>query len=273
MLKILFFTFVTLLTPPKIEGKVTEHKIKSIYFTMVEYPPYLTSHEGKHRGLIVDVIYEALKTQGVKFDFRLMSYARAVKEAVDGNSDGTISNLIFISEEDQKRLYRKNRYITFMEALLFKKKRFPKAPSGYKDNVSYFDGKRVEAVKNTNMHIDESRVQFSSHRTMEGMLKKLELDRIDFAIVTHLNVIDYFLKNKIKVAQYSHTKINTSGSYAFFSKKRPDYELKADILEKGIWTIMANGTYAELVKHYYGGQLPPYTVWPTTKDFIPEILY
>ena len=155
-----------------------------------------------------------------------------------------------------------------MEALLFKKSRFPDAPEGYHANKEYFDGKRVDVVLDTNMHVDESRVKFATNRRMVSMLDKLKLDRTDFAIVTYLNVVDYFNKNEINFTDYGHTKVNTSGSYALFSKKRKYYKEKADILEQGIWKILENGTYQKLVKHYYGDVEPPYDVWPTTKKFV-----
>ena len=112
---------------------------KAVRLSTMVYPPYSYEDNGKITGMAIDIVAEALESQGYKIAVELLPWSRVLTSAKRGKIDGVI--MIFKNKERQAY------YIYSQEVLL------PEIISFFKhaDSPVTFDGS-FESVEHLESH-------------------------------------------------------------------------------------------------------------------------
>ncbi|GGC70738.1 substrate-binding periplasmic protein [Undibacterium terreum] len=214
-----------------------------------DWYPYSALKNGQLQGFAVDVIDAAYASVGVKVQFVAAPYARCLMLVQTGQAMGCFDSL-----NDAK----------LGQEFVFHKEPIFKAVIGIyaradaaaqKITVAELKGHRVgfthgytygdEVEKDNRIFREDAPTDISS-------LRKLLLGRSEYSLV-YTRVVDYLnafyaseLQGKIRqVGIVTEDKLFVS-----FSKLRPEAARYADLLDKGLQTVRANGTYAVLEKKW-----------------------
>ena len=219
--------------------------------TMV-YPPYSYEEDGKVTGMAIDIVAEALESQGYKMSADLMPWSRVLTSAKRGKIDGVI--MIFKNEE------RLAHYIYSQEVLLpeiisfFKHVDSPVTFDGSFESVGHLRITPVDSVsygkKFDNAVKEGALPHLRGISSLEEALTMLEAKRTDLVPgnrdVTYQTLARMpNLKNLVEVTP----EIESLPSYVSFTKKR-DLTAVRDAFDAGIRQMRESGRYDEIIRSY-----------------------
>ncbi len=220
-------------------------------FTLIaedDWKPYSSLKNGEIKGLSIDLITEAYKSQNMLVKFKSKPYSRCMMEAMTINELGCFN--------------------TLKDDLLEQKYLFPKSHL-FESTISIYATLENVSQNLTHLDLDNKKVGFTNGYTYGNKIEKNEKIKKHFANTDLANLnklinkrIDYVLiyeevleqllvenpnlKNKIK-------KVGTLGPqklYISFSKKNPLSNEAIKYFDNGMDEIKKNGTYALLMKKW-----------------------
>ena len=199
-------------------------------------------------GLAPDVIKAAFKSQGIHVITRPVPFARCLHEVEEGKALGCFDTVISVET--------KSRYIFHPTPLFEADMVVYGAPNENKRPMTFKDleGKIVGTTNGYTYpteFLQYKRITHSPGPTEKSQLEKLASGRVQYAVLWGLTA-SYLLRENPTLA--SKVKplgvISRTGLYLSFSKKHKDGAKYAGILEKGLQTIISNGTYARIIEKF-----------------------
>lgn len=195
-------------------------------------------------GLAPDIIKAAFKSQGVRVITRPVPFARCLHEVEEGKALGCFDTVISI-ETESKHIFHPTPLFE-ADMVVYGSPSETKRPMTFKD----LEGKIVGTTNGYTYpteFLQNKRITHSPGPTEKSQLEKLANGRVHYAVLwgltaTYLLRENPSLNNKVKPLGV----ISRTGLYLSFSKKHKDGAKYAAILEKGLQTIISNGTYARI---------------------------
>ncbi|BDU43107.1 MULTISPECIES: substrate-binding periplasmic protein [Vibrio] len=236
------FLFLSLLLVPA--GNATQ--MKELIGVQDEWAPFAMS--GENKGIAVDIVTEALKSQGYRLRFKMMPFARAIHEVKRSRVDILVAT--WLTEE-------RTEYLSYSHPYFYNSVKFIKRKG---DGFEYFgmnslEGKVVGIVRSYG-YGDEftNSPLFERHPVVDtlGNLKKLEAGRIDLTLEEPL-VAKHIMRNAgMDVDQFAFTKnaLSINALHVSISNKHPNANNILRAFNIGLKEIKKNGTYWEILVKY-----------------------
>ncbi|WP_347356286.1 transporter substrate-binding domain-containing protein [Bdellovibrio sp.] len=195
-------------------------------------------------GLAPDIIKAAFKSQGVRVITRPVPFARCLHEVEEGKALACFDTVISIETEGKYIFHSTPLFEADM--VVYGAPNESKRPMTFKD----LEGKVVGTTNGYTYpteFLQNKRITHSPGPTEKSQLEKLASGRVHYAVLWGLTA-SYLLQENPSLS--SKVKplgvISRKGLYLSFSKKYKDGAKYAGILEKGLQTILSNGTYARI---------------------------
>ena len=234
--------------------------VSNVYADKIEiradsWCPYNCEPSDKNKGFMIEIAEEALKTSGHSIDYKLMPWARAVKEANDGN----ISAVVGAAKEDAPDLIFPTESLGKSSSCFF-----VDSSSSWKfDNLASLNGQVLGAIKDysyseaLDKYIvdnakDPNKVAIISGETaLKQNVEKMKLKRVS-VVVEDSNVMADHLKttgqsNQVKLAGCLP---ESREVYIAFSPKNPNSKKYAEELSKGIESLRKSGQLKTILDKY-----------------------
>ncbi|MEK2690796.1 substrate-binding periplasmic protein [Bdellovibrio sp. GT3] len=194
------------------------------------------------QGLAPDIIRAAFKSQGITVIFRPMPFTRCMKEVDLGRSLGCFDTLINADTQD--------RYL-FHPTPLFKAEMYIYGKINSKPvTLIDLEGKKVGVTMGytyPTTFIENKKILREVGPTEKSQMQKLASGRIDYAILWGLTGEKILKDNPHLLSKVKAVgKVSRDSLYINFSKKHKDGAKYAAIFEKGLKTIIENGTYKKI---------------------------
>nr|BFD59716.1 transporter substrate-binding domain-containing protein [Bdellovibrio sp. CKG001] len=199
-------------------------------------------------GLAPDIVKAAFKSQGVRVITRPVPFARCLHEVDEGKALGCFDTVISI--ETQGKYIFHSTPIFEADMVVYGALNETKRPTNFND----LEGKIVGTTNGYTYpteFLQNKRITHSPGPTERSQLEKLASGRVHYAVLwgltaAHLLRNNPALSKKVKPLGV----ISRTGLYLSFSKKHKDGSKYAAILEKGLQTIISNGTYARITAQF-----------------------
>lgn len=212
------------------------------------WPPFVFD-DGLNDGIAVEIVREALKTQGYEIQHQNVPWARALHGTREGTYDLITS--IWMSEE------RKNDYF-YSKHFMNNTIRFIKLKDDdfeYKD-LNSLKNKRIGLI--TGYSYEENFIN-SENYTKDTVndfmtnINKLLAKRIDLTVEDEV-VAKAILSDKMPSAynriEFVENPLDVKKLYVVSGLKNPRHKELIDAFNKGLDTIIANGTYHKILEKY-----------------------
>ncbi len=221
-----------------------------------DWAPYSSVGAGgkQPKGLTPRIVKAAFKSQKVEVEFRILPFARCLDEVLHGQSIGCF-DAMENSENKGKYIFNKTPLFTaevaiWGEATSLKKK-------------MKFQDLRGEIVGVTNSYTyppefsDDKKIEQKTYQTDYKQLEAIANGRLKYGIIYKWPgfqiLADYpEFKNKVKILGIG----SRDPFHLAFSKTHPDGAKFADIFEKGMKAITADGTYRKIIKDFEKAIIP-----------------
>lgn len=257
---LLFFLGVIFTFEAKAKKALTieELLLDVFYVSGLHFPPMIIAPKGEQQatGIITDLTREILKRTGHRVEFKITNWARAMKEAEYGVSDALIPTM---KSKDR-------------EAFL----RFPKIPVlvlnyvliTQKGRKIDFNGSLDELVRYRILKLRDGRVTPAFDKAVEDGLLNIQ-ERTDFTQVARgvaskradlgtINNFNYFWiaerEGLFSLTDVVEPALGQTPVYLALSRNSTTDELAAGVSEN-IIEMIADGTYAKILKKYIGSQV------------------
>jgi polar amino acid transport system substrate-binding protein len=227
-----------------------------------DWAPYSSASKDykEVEGLAPTIVRAAFKSQGVTAIIRPMPFTRCMMEVDKGNHLGCFDTLINQNTKDK--------YI-FHETPLFQAEMLIYGRIDEKTGIKLEDleGKTVGTTLGytyPSVFINNKKIITEDGPTEKSQLQKVAAGRIRYAVLWGLtgeNILEKNpdLKKKVKALG----RISRDNLYVNFSKKHKDGAKYATIFEKGLQTILSNGTYIKIESDFRKKH-------PNFEDWIPR---
>ncbi|NHQ84737.1 amino acid ABC transporter substrate-binding protein [Iodobacter sp. HSC-16F04] len=215
-----------------------------------DWAPFSSMTRNKQgiEGLSPSLVSAAFHTQGIEVKFNPVPFARCLYEVERGKAVACFDTSI--TEEN------KNKYI-WHKTPLFEEGLSIFALSDSKDKnltVKDLEGKTVSITHGysyPNVLMDNKKIIRDESPFDDTQLKKILLKRVQYGVIntipgTLMINANRNYKGKIKIVGL----VETSVFYLNFSKSHKDGQRMADIFEKGMQEIKANGTYKKIERDF-----------------------
>ncbi len=211
-----------------------------------DWAPYSskTADEKSVEGFAPDIIKAAFKTQGVDVVFKQVPYARCLAEVNAGDAVGCFDT---VQDDDSKAKF------IFHKTPLFNADMVVFAPSTSAETIAKISDLEGKTVGVTNGYTYASEFTNNAKITKQvvgsekDQLNLLANGRLQYGVVWGMPGFDILKKNpNIASKVKAIGKISTDALYINFSKKHKDGARMANIFEKGMQAINADGTYKKL---------------------------
>ncbi|UYL10739.1 transporter substrate-binding domain-containing protein [Bdellovibrio sp. SKB1291214] len=194
-------------------------------------------------GLAPDIVRAAFKSQGIDVIIRPMPFTRCMNEVDKGTSLGCFDTLI---NKDTKDKYIFHPTALFQADMLIYGRIDEKTGLKLED----LEGKTVGTTLGytyPSVFLNNKKILTENGPTETSQLQKVAAGRVRYAILWGLTAESIFnkhpeLKKKVKLVG----RISRDNLYVNFSKTHKDGAKYAAIFEKGLQTIISNGTYLKI---------------------------
>ncbi len=211
-----------------------------------DWYPYCADRGGKPEGLAADIVREAFKAAGVDVVFKVMPYARCMDETKKG-AEVACFDTTWLPEYDENFIKTKS-HLFEAEIAIYSSSTYS-GKMGLK--VSDLEGKTVGITNGYEYGAEfgaNKKIKSDSAKSDILVLKKQAAGRTDFALL-YSRVADFLLKENKKEFDGKIKRVGTvvvDKLFLSFSKKHKDGKKFADLFDKGMDAIKANGTYKKI---------------------------
>ncbi|WP_396588396.1 substrate-binding periplasmic protein [Bermanella sp. R86510] len=216
--------------------------------TQDPWPPFVQSGNVRDAGLSVDVVQEALRTQGYTLRMSIMPWARSIEMVRQGEIDVLVAT--WHTEERTK-------FLRYSDAYLSNKLKFiMRANNDFRfDGLQSLKGKTVGIVKDYG-YGDE--FLNATHFTREEAkdtptnLRKVLANRIDMTIEDEVVAKSQIKETRLDPSDFRFSKKNLSENQLYvtsgLANDRGEEIINA--FNKGLKEIKANGTFDKILQKY-----------------------
>lgn len=199
---------------------------------------------GKLSGTTPPIIEAAFKAVGIKVEFVVVPYARAMAMADSGEVVGAFHTAIV---DDLVERYHWHTTPLFRAKIAI----WGRAESSERDSVRTLEGKTVGTTNGytyTDTFDNNTKIKKEVAQSDLETLRKIALGRLNYGIVYARNgqalisANPSALKGKVKILG----EVGEVPLYLNFSKAHTEGEKYAELFEKGLTTIIKNGEYAKI---------------------------
>ncbi|WP_028453919.1 substrate-binding periplasmic protein [Chitinilyticum litopenaei] len=203
----------------------------------------LDRKNGAPQGFAVDVVRAAFASQGITVQFRAVPFTRCLRE-VQANQALACFNI-------EKTGYNAQQFHWHATPLLEEPLAiFARTP--YKRRLTADDlaGRRVALTRDytyPSSLLNQPGLVKDYARTDEQQLRKLLAGRVDFAIINaHPARLLLFSNRDFLTQVHEVGQVNVAQFYVGFAPQHPSSRRYAELLDKGLATLRANGQYAAM---------------------------
>lgn len=211
------------------------------------WPPFISS-DNSMPGLSIEIVTEAMKTQGYDVDFKIMPWSRALDQVTKGRID--LLPATWYTQERTSYLVYSNSYLE-NELNIIKR-----AGDSFKfSDIKSLDGKNVGVVRGYGYGDDFlSATSFNKPEANDLVtnLKKLQAKRIDLTLEDKLVALSTMKEaglNKSKF-EFSDIALSTNPLYVTSGTANPNGKKYIDAYNKGLAEIKANGVFDAILVKY-----------------------
>ncbi|SJL84009.1 Cystine-binding periplasmic protein precursor [Vibrio palustris] len=210
------------------------------------WPPFVTN-DPSMPGISVEILTEAMKTQGHTVNFRNMPWARALDSVKKGRID--ILPAAWINDE-------RKQYLLFSSPYLFNELSYISRAS---DNFSYSNlsslkGKTVGIVRGYAYDPDfmkEPSIKRPESIDIETNIKKLKNNRVDLTIEDKIVALSTIKRLNMSPGDFIFSQpISKKSLYVTIGISNPNGKKYMNAYEKGLQIIKKNGTFDKILSKY-----------------------
>ncbi|MDF7627367.1 ABC transporter substrate-binding protein/permease [Lactobacillaceae bacterium L1_55_11] len=250
------FVWVALILALGLGFLVEAHHVQAaepnyVISTDATYPPFdFQDKNGEYVGIDQDILKEVAKREGFTYTLKPMSFDSAAQMVANGQADGIIAGMAVTKERESVYDHSVPYYGTGVAWIV-------KDGSKIK-SLSDLKGKTVALKTGTAASEYGKSLQdkygfkvkyFSDTNTMYNDVANGN----SAATFEDMPVIQYAIKNGLKLKVMNANHLGNAGSYAFFVKKGQNQELLA-AFNRGFESIKKDGTYDKIVAKYLGAK-------------------
>jgi polar amino acid transport system substrate-binding protein len=218
-----------------------------------DWAPYSSGKDHTPQGFSVDVVSEAFKAVGVSLKFNVMPFARLLEKVKSGEEIAGF-NCTFGDEMNKIYAYHKVPLID-AKIMIFAKNDYDGKEVTINDLKNIPD---IVGVTNGYTYSDEfdysKEIKKDVARTDELMLRKLAQGKTKFGVIYDRVALHIIGTSEYKAEMQGKLKpvgtLTSLKQYVIFSRANPKAEHFLALFEKGLETIMANGTYEAIIKRW-----------------------
>ncbi|WP_413294483.1 substrate-binding periplasmic protein [Bdellovibrio sp. HCB185ZH] len=199
------------------------------------------------QGLAPDIVRAAFKSQGVTAIIRPMPFTRCMMEVDKGNSIGCFDTLI---NQNTKDNYIFHDTPLFQADMLIYGRQDEKAGLKLSDLQGKVVGTTIGYTYPSEFIANKS-IKTENGPNEKSQLQKVAAGRIQYAVLWGLTGESILEKNpELRQKVKALGRVSRDNLYVNFSKKHKDGAKYAAIFEKGMQTILANGTYQKIESEF-----------------------
>ncbi|OOF19914.1 MULTISPECIES: transporter substrate-binding domain-containing protein [Salinivibrio] len=211
------------------------------------WPPFVTT-DASMPGISVELLTEAMKTQGYDVEFKIMPWARAL----DSVSKGTIDLLpaTWYTEARTDFLHYSDSYLT--NELTFIKRA---GDSFQFSDLSGLQGKTIGIIRDYgygDAFLASDSFDKPEANNLVTNLKKLLANRIDLTLEDRVVALSVMKEEGMDANAFAFTNkaLSSKPLHVTSGKANPDGDLFINAYNKGLEAIKANGTFDKIVEKY-----------------------
>ncbi|KAF0813859.1 Histidine-binding periplasmic protein [Andreprevotia sp. IGB-42] len=225
---------------------------QTIHLVTGNYPPYEYEEDGKVVGLAVDILKEAFARSQWQVEIRVVPWARALREAQQGDADAVFSTLK-TPEREQAYLFSQESLVPFTSSFF--------VPA---NSTIRFDGKLVPLLQYrfgalneaSNGKMFDSAVKSGEIANIEMAndtltnIRKLMAGRIDIMVSNTYSGVHFLKKNQLTGrARALQPYIDSNPAYIAFTRKR-DMRKARQAFDSGLAAMKRDGSYQRIMDRY-----------------------
>ncbi|MBY0414803.1 MAG: transporter substrate-binding domain-containing protein [Bdellovibrionales bacterium] len=211
-----------------------------------DWSPYssITGDKKGVEGFAPEIVKAAFKTQGVTAEFKVLPYARCLDEVLKGDAIGCFDT---VQDTDSQAKY------LFHKTPLFEANTVVFGPANSTEKITKISDLEGKTVGITNGYTysteftTNTKIKKETNPSEKTQLEKIAIGRLAYGVIWQMPGHDIIKKNPSlggKVKELGT--ISTDALFVNFSRKHKDGQKYADIFEKGMAAIKADGTYKKL---------------------------
>lgn len=217
----------------------TESTISSAIFVTDEWHE-LTRKDGT--GMYFDLVRAVFERQGVKVEFRLLPYARAVQKVKDLEADGWVASFL---HEKGFPIYPKYHFDKNEQVILFHKRKADVAV-----NITSLRNQRVAWLRDFGLdRFIKEPMRVTELDTIESAFQMLERDRIDYFVGAKSDIQDYIRTAKLDMSNFGTAYALHLGLYMAFANNERGKKL-SDMWDTEMETFHRSDSIKAIYKKY-----------------------
>ncbi|WP_018690896.1 substrate-binding periplasmic protein [Algicola sagamiensis] len=210
------------------------------------------------KGLVLQIIREAYRQQGVTAEFFFTPWARAMQFATSGK---TIASAFWVKSAEREKtvIYSDPVFLSTAHFFYLKKVRFHwKQPTDlYGKNIGigrgYYYGDTLEDLEK------KQRIQVTRTTHETDLFQLLIQNQLDL-VITEVNIGRYMLQNQMRskmrgLVDAHPTPFYISELHVVYSRKRHESTMFLKQLNQGLKAIQESGRYQAIIDTYMNGAL------------------
>lgn len=221
-----------------------------------DYYPYSAVVDGELVGLVPELATAAFQEVGIEVEFNTGPYTRVVHMVQSGQHVGGFTGAI--DESNKATFHWHTTPISTVRLAIWA--RTGTTAQGL--NAKDMEGQKVSLTRGffyTDAIDKNERVKKMLAPSDESSLKMLALGRSDFALVTEkigYSVLQSSSSPELEDSRELKDRVEIVGLideiplYAFFSKAHPQGKEAAELFQRGLEAIIANGTYDQIINRW-----------------------
>lgn len=236
-------------------------------------PPLIGATRLSPEGITVEMVKAMAQTQGVTVDVQIMPRARSTGMFESGEASLMIGPLETLKPEVQK-VSLAVPLCAVPLILFYKKSKFPQFSfQDYGELKKYSIGCVIGSAPEK--FLKEQGVKVDSAPNIDLLMKKLEADRNDFAVIVDINgkllIQDGFPANPADIAYYEDKPITVTKVYLLVKKSVLGSEQWMKTFSLGLKNIWQSGKWKSIMEKYYGPGKVPRISMDLVKDFVEKM--
>lgn len=233
---------------------------QSVSIITFDYPPIMGKNGVSELGILPELVRAAFASEGIETEFTFTPVQRAILSIKRGESFFMIGLMEYFGDEDVS-------YLTPFPLMsvdfdfFYLTERFPDgfAYAGPESVRNDLIGVLLNGV--TDMKCREYGLSVNAVATLDQIFLMLDDRRNDFGLAIDLAGLETIRRNfpeREKIFGYDGKRpfLSLTAS-AIINSRYPDYRWYETRFRRGLTTIMADGTWAKILKRYYGDQPIP----------------
>lgn len=241
---------MTLITPLALLCSGVVKANDALTFYVVDYPPYIIApnDESSIHGVDVEIVKAAFESQGIEVTFERLPWKRIIKSMQEGRIAGTVSCSKSESRED---------YMLYSAPISLVGRAMVSKNSLNTDSIrsiADLSNYSVVTVKGWGIQQElvDKDIEHRSSPDLASALKAVRFRKIDVLYMDEYpalyNVKKLGMQTELKVSRLQSKE--SVSLHLCVSQKFPDSERLKRVMDIGLRTIKANGSYDNIVSRY-----------------------